>query len=62
MAILCGINPTLEALKAVDCRVERVCVRRGQRSPRIQELIDLTRTKGIALSFEAREWLDRRSE
>ena len=62
MAILCGINPTLEALKAVDCRVERVCVRRGQRSPRIQELIDLTRTKGIALSFEAREWLDRKSE
>src|SRR5438094_1572414 len=62
MAILCGINPTLEALKAPGCRVERVCIRRGQVSPRIQELIDLTRTKGIALSFEASQWLDRKSE
>ena len=62
MAILYGINPVAEALKADAGRIERICIERGQKNHRIQEIIDLGRESGVALAFEDRGWLDRKAE
>jgi 23S rRNA (guanosine2251-2'-O)-methyltransferase len=59
MSIAYGINAVLEALHAG--RVEKVCVERGQRNPRIREIADLCRHKGIPVSVEEKAWLDRKS-
>lgn len=61
MAILYGINSVLEALRAPEVRVERLCVQRGQKNSRIQRIVDLSRQKDVALSFEEKAWLDRKS-
>jgi len=62
MSMIYGINPVLEALKAPGMRIERICVERGQKNPRIQEIIDLGRQKQVSFSFEDKAWLDRKSE
>ncbi len=62
MAVLYGINAVAEALKAGPERIERICVERGQRNPRIQELVTLARQKHVQVSFEERSWLDRKAE
>jgi 23S rRNA (guanosine2251-2'-O)-methyltransferase len=62
MAIIYGINAVAEALKADAGRVERICVERGQKNSRIQEIIDLGRQNHVALSFEDKAWLDRKAE
>jgi len=62
MAVLYGINAVTEALKADTGRIERICIERGQKNSRIQEIIDLGREKGVALAFEDRSWLDRKAE
>lgn len=62
MAIIYGINAVAEAIKADAGRVERLCVARGQKNPRIQELVDLARQNHVALSFEEGVWLDRKAE
>jgi 23S rRNA (guanosine2251-2'-O)-methyltransferase len=62
MAVLYGINATLEALKADPRRIERICIQRGQKNPRLQEIIDLGRTHHTPLAFEEKNWLDRKSE
>ena len=61
MALLYGIHPVLEALKASAGRIERVCVDRRQQNPRLQEIIELCRRGNVALSFEEKSWLDRRA-
>jgi 23S rRNA (guanosine2251-2'-O)-methyltransferase len=61
MTLLYGINPVLEALKSPGTGVERVCVERGHKNPRIQEIIDLGRGRGLPLSFEEKSWLDRKA-
>ncbi len=62
MAIIYGINAVTEALKADAGRIERICVGRGQKNPRVQEIIDLGRQHHVALSFEENAWLDRKAE
>jgi 23S rRNA (guanosine2251-2'-O)-methyltransferase len=62
MAVVYGINAVLEALRADSGKVERVCVQRDQRNPRVQEIIDASRRAHIPLSFEERAWLDRKAE
>ncbi len=62
MAIIYGINAVAEALKADAGRIERICIGRGQKNPRIQEVIDLGRQSHVALSFEEKSWLDRKAE
>ena len=59
MALVYGIHAVTEALESG--RVERVSVERGQRNPRVREIVDLARQKHVAVSFEERAWLDRRS-
>jgi 23S rRNA (guanosine2251-2'-O)-methyltransferase len=62
MSILYGIHAVEEALKSDPSRIERICIQRGQKNPRIQELVDLGREKHIQISFEDKSWLDRKAE
>jgi 23S rRNA (guanosine2251-2'-O)-methyltransferase len=62
MSVLYGINAVSEALKAYPEKIERICVERGKKNPRIQEIIDAARQKQVRISFEERSWLDRKSE
>ena len=59
MAIVFGINAVLEALRAG--RVEKVCLERGQNNPRLREITDLGRQKGVPVSVEEKAWIDRKS-
>jgi 23S rRNA (guanosine2251-2'-O)-methyltransferase len=58
VAILAGIHPIQEALRS-GRPLDRVLVVKGAANPRLQEIIDLCRQKGIPLRFEPREQLDR---
>ncbi|HBY63782.1 MAG TPA: 23S rRNA (guanosine(2251)-2'-O)-methyltransferase RlmB [Solibacterales bacterium] len=60
MAVLAGIHPVREALRA-GRPLERIAVARGASGPRIQELIDLAREAGVPVRTEPREALDRAS-
>jgi len=58
MALLAGLHPVLEALRA-GRGIERIHVARGAGGPRIQEAIELARRSGIPVRFEERAALDR---
>jgi len=55
---LAGIHPVREALRA-GLPLDRVLIVKGAAGPRLQELIDLCRERGIAVRFEPRGQLDR---
>ena len=58
MAILSGINPVAEALRAGHA-LERLIVAQGAGGPRLQEIIDLARRASVPVRFEPRASLDR---
>ena len=58
MPILSGIHPVAEALRA-GRPLDRLLVAQGAGGARVQELIDLARSAGIAVRFEHRASLDR---
>jgi 23S rRNA (guanosine2251-2'-O)-methyltransferase len=58
LAILIGIHPVTEALRAKR-PLERILVARGAGGHRLQEIIDLARTAGTPVRFEDRGALDR---
>jgi 23S rRNA (guanosine2251-2'-O)-methyltransferase len=58
MAILSGIHPVAEALRAGN-PLDRVLVAQGAGGPRVQEIIDLARRASIPVRFEPRSALDR---
>ena len=58
MAILAGVHPVAEALRARR-PLERVLVAKGAAGPRVQEIVDLARDNGVPVRFEARNALDR---
>lgn len=60
MAILSGIHPVAEALRAKHA-LDRVVVAQGAGGPRLQEIIDLARRAGVPVRFEPRASLDRLS-
>ena len=60
MAVLVGIHPVIEALRA-SRPLERILVARGLGGGRIQEVIDLARKSGTPVRFEERSALDRLS-
>ncbi len=62
MSVLYGINAVSEALKASPEKIERICVERGQKNSRIQEIVKLARESHVQISFEERSWLDRKAE
>jgi 23S rRNA (guanosine2251-2'-O)-methyltransferase len=55
---LAGIHPVREALRA-GLPLDRVLVAKGAAGPRLQELIELCRERGIPVRFEPRAMLDR---
>jgi 23S rRNA (guanosine2251-2'-O)-methyltransferase len=60
MSLLAGIHPVREALRA-GRPLERVLVAKDAAGPRLQELVDLCRERGIPVRFEPRERLDHAS-
>jgi 23S rRNA (guanosine2251-2'-O)-methyltransferase len=58
MSPLAGIHPVREALRA-GLPLDRVLVAKGAAGPRLQELIELCRERGIPVRFEPRSQLDR---
>ncbi len=62
MSVLYGINPVAEALRANPEKIERICVERGQKNPRVQEIVDLARQNHVRIAFEDKSWLDRKAQ
>ena len=58
MAILTGINPVAEALRAHH-PLERILIAKGAGGPRLQEIIELARKASIPVRFEPRDALER---
>jgi 23S rRNA (guanosine2251-2'-O)-methyltransferase len=58
MAVLSGIHPVTEALRAKR-PLERVLVAQGAGGPRVQAVIDLARQSQVPVRFEPRTSLDR---
>ena len=58
MAVLSGIHPIAEALRA-GRPLDRVLVASGAGGPRLQEIIDRARQAGVPVRFEQRAALDR---
>jgi 23S rRNA (guanosine2251-2'-O)-methyltransferase len=58
MAVLIGIHPVAEALRARS-PLDRVLIARGAGGARIQEIIELARVNATPVRFEPREALDR---
>jgi 23S rRNA (guanosine2251-2'-O)-methyltransferase len=59
MAMAYGINAVLEALHAG--RVEKICIERGHKNPRLREIVELGRQQHIPLAIEEKAWLDRKA-
>lgn len=60
MSPIAGIHPVREAIRA-GRPLDRVLLLKGAAGPRLQEIIDLCRERGIPVRFESREHLDRAS-
>jgi 23S rRNA (guanosine2251-2'-O)-methyltransferase len=60
LALLTGIHPVVEALRAKR-PLERILIARGIAGPRVQEVVDLARQSGTPVRFEDRSALDRMS-
>src|SRR5260370_22142504 len=58
MALLSGIHPVAEALRAGN-PIERIVIAQGAGGPRLQEIIDLARRASVPVRFEQRSSLDR---
>jgi 23S rRNA (guanosine2251-2'-O)-methyltransferase len=56
-----GVHPVREALRA-GRPLEKVLIAKGTSGPRIQEIVDLCRERGIPVRFEPRDALDRISK
>jgi 23S rRNA (guanosine2251-2'-O)-methyltransferase len=58
MALLSGIHPVAEALRAGN-PLERIVIAQGAGGPRLQEIIDLARRASVPIRFEPRAALDK---
>ena len=58
MALLSGIHPVAEALRAAS-PIERIVIAQGAGGTRLQEIIELARRAGVPVRFEPRAALDR---
>jgi len=56
--ILAGVHPVREALRARR-PLDKILIAKGTAGPRVQEIIDLARERGVPVRFEAREALER---
>ncbi len=60
MSVLYGIHAVEEAVKANPERIERICIERSSKNPRLRDIIHSARQKHIPISFEERSWLERK--
>lgn len=60
--VICGVLPVLEALRARSRRIDKVMIAHGAREHRLQEITELARENGIAVSKLSREELERHLE
>src|SRR5450432_4291956 len=58
MAVLIGVHPVLEALRA-SSPLERILIAKGAGGARLQEILDLSRASAIPIRYEPRDALDR---
>jgi len=58
MAVLTGVHPVAEALRA-GRPLDRVLIAKGAAGPRLQEIIELARSSATPVRFEERAALDR---
>jgi 23S rRNA (guanosine2251-2'-O)-methyltransferase len=58
LAVLIGVHPVIEALRAKR-PLDRIVIARGAAGHRLQEVIDLARSAGMPVRFEERGALDR---
>jgi 23S rRNA (guanosine2251-2'-O)-methyltransferase len=58
MALLSGIHPVAEALRA-GSPLERIVIAQGAGGPRLQEIVDLARRASVPVRFEPRFVLDK---
>lgn len=58
MAVLSGVNPITEALRAKH-PLDRIVIAKGAGGPRLQQIVDLARQASVPVRFEARPALDR---
>jgi 23S rRNA (guanosine2251-2'-O)-methyltransferase len=58
VSLLAGIHPVREALRA-GRPIDRVLIARGAGGPRIQEIVDLCRERGVPVRFEPRDQVER---
>ena len=58
MAVLSGINPVMEALRARHA-LDRILIAKGAGGPRVQQIVDLARQGSVPVRFEDRGALDR---
>lgn len=61
MAVVYGVLPVLEALKAGGRRIERVVISEGAKHERLREIIEAARGLGISVRREPRASLDRQT-
>jgi 23S rRNA (guanosine2251-2'-O)-methyltransferase len=57
-----GINSVAEALGSTKSRIRRIVVARGKGSSRLQEIIRLAKGKGVPVTFEPVDALDRKTQ
>jgi 23S rRNA (guanosine2251-2'-O)-methyltransferase len=58
MEIICGIHSVREAMENGRGAIEHLTIQRGLSNPRLQQLIDLARQRGVAIRFEPIAALD----
>jgi len=61
MPVIYGIHAVLEALRARPQEIERICVDRCLKNPRIHEIVELARQMNIRVSFQEKSWLNRKA-
>ena len=59
METICGIHAVREGMESRQQTIEHIAIQRGLSNPRLQELIDLARARGISRRFEPKDALDR---
>jgi len=59
MEVICGIHAVREAVESGRQTIEHLVVQRGLANPRLQQLIDLCRSRGVPVRFEPAAALDR---
>ena len=62
METICGIHAVREAIEAGRQSVEHIAIQRGLTNPRLQQLIELCRGRGVSIRFEPAAALDRMAQ